>query len=328
MKTSEGILPPASLQDAHTRQVPEERKMALQEMALLELEQTSSNALCETLEEMGMAMAGRVLGRKDQGPAGRQARKQQALVKLVQSGGEQGAGVARILALAPQDRQALEMARQIVALSSRLAQDTLSQRRKQGVSAKLAALMAQQGWETTLFAMMEMGEVDPASLRPITRLMQQALDEPEVSLMEWFKRIAGWRERRQRLRVLLRVMAFELSACLPGQQQQRLAAVLQRLRRLLLFLGLENECRRIEGLCRLPTGTLLPLTIEIVGESWLFADWLNARLATLKPPGALRNRLIHHLATLYTLLPDGCFMDDDQREQIIGVLRQLAANQV
>ncbi len=302
--------------------------MALQEMALLELEQTSSNALSETLEEMGMAMASRVLGRKDLGPAGRQARKQQALIKLVQSGGEQGAGVARILALAPQDRQALEIARQIVALSSRLAQDTLSQRRKQDLSAKLAALMAQQGWETTLFAMMEMGEVDPASLRPITRLMQQALDEPEVSLMEWFKRIAGWRERRQRLRVLLRVMAFELSACLPGQQQQRLAVVLQRLRRLLLFLGLENECRRIEGLCRLPTDTLLPLTIEIVGESWLFADWLNARLATLKPPGALRNRLIYHLATLYTLLPDGCFMDDDQREQIIGVLRQLAANQV
>lgn len=297
--------------------------MPLQQMALLELEQTSSNALSETLEEMGMALAGRVLGRKNLGSAGRQARKQQALIKLQQAG-----GVARVLAMAPRDRQALEIARQIVILSSRLAQDALSQRRKQALSAKLAALMEQHGWETTLFAMMEGGEVDPASLRPITRLMQQALDEPEVSLTEWFKRIAGWTARRQQLRVLLRVMAFELSACLPGQQQQRLAAVLQRLRRLLLFLGLENECGRIEGLCQLPADTLLPLVIEIVGESWLFTEWLDERLATLKPPGALRNRLIHHLAALYTLLPDGCFMDDDQREQIIGVLRQLAANQV
>lgn len=302
--------------------------MALQERALIELEQTSSNAMSETLEEMGMALAGRVLGRKDRGSADRLARKQQALIRLVQSSNEPGSGMARVLAMAPQDHQALEMARQIATLSSYLTQDALSQRRKKALSAKLAALMEQHGWETTLFAMMEMGQVSPATLRPITRLLQQALDEPEVSLTEWFTRIAGWTARRQRLRVLLRVMAFELAACLPGQQQQRLAAVLQRLRRLLLFLGLENECRRIEGLCRLPTDTLLPLVIEIVGENWLFAEWLDERFAPLIPPGALRNRLIHHLTALFTLLPDGCFMDDDQRDQIIGVLRQLTANQV
>ncbi|CRL45294.1 HrpJ-like domain protein [Sodalis glossinidius str. 'morsitans'] len=302
--------------------------MALQEMALLELEQTSSNALSETLEDMGMALAGRLLGRKDRGSADRQTRKQKALIKLVQNSWEPGGGLALLLAMAPQECQALEIARQIATLSSYLAQDALSQRRKQALSAKLAALMEQHGWETTLFAMLEMAQVDPATLRPITHLLQQALDEPEVSLTEWFRRIAGWTARRQRLRLLLRVMAFELAACLPGQQQQRLAAVLQRLRRLSLFLGLENESRRIEGLCRLPAETLLPLVIEIVGENWLFASWLDERLTPLTPSGALRNRLLHHLVALYTLLPDGCFIDDDQREQIIDVLRQLAANQV
>ena len=101
--------------------------------------------------------------------------------------------------------------------------------------------MSEQGWEISLFGMLELGQVSKGALAQINRLFQQAMDEEVASLAEWFQRIMDWPDRRQRLRVLLRMMAFELSACVVGSQQQRLAGVLVRLRRLLLFLGLSRS---------------------------------------------------------------------------------------
>lgn len=189
-------------------------------------------------------------------------------------------------------------------------------------------LMEEGGWEIALFGMLELGQVDKGVLTQINRLFQRAMDEEEVTLAEWFQRIMAWPERRQRVRVLLRVMAFELSACVAGDQQHRLAAVLVRLRRLLLFLGLEKECQREEKLCQLPAESLLPLLIDMANESWLFEEWLAPRLTSLVTSRQLYNRLLQHLDALFSLMPDRCFSDDDQRDQIITVLRGMKGDQV
>lgn len=293
-------------------------------MALLELQETAGSALTETLEEMGMVLSGRLRDYQRGDMKERQELRQQALLKMVQRMQQQGD-------MPPQMQQqdaSQNIGQQILSVAAQLVAEGIERKQKKALSEQLSKLMEEDGWEIALFGMLELGKVDKGVLTQINRLFQQAMREDEVTLSEWFQRIMAWPERRQRVRVLLRVMAFELSACAAGDQQHRLAAVLVRLRRLLLFLGLENECQREETLCQLPEKSLLPLLIDMVNESWLFEEWLTPRLALLVTSRHLYNRLLQHLDAIFSLMPDCCFSDDDQRDQIVTVLRGMKGDQV
>ncbi|EIF3151162.1 SPI-2 type III secretion system apparatus protein SsaL, partial [Salmonella enterica subsp. enterica serovar Enteritidis] len=150
----------------------------------------------------------------------------------------------------------------------------------------------------------------------------------EMPLSQWFRRVADWPDRCERVRILLRAIAFELSICIEPSEQSRLAAALVRLRRLLLFLGLEKECQREEWICQLPPNTLLPLLLDIICERWLFSDWLLDRLTAIVSSSKMFNRLLQQLDAQFMLIPDNCFNDEDQREQILETLREVKINQV
>ncbi|EDH6694341.1 SPI-2 type III secretion system apparatus protein SsaL, partial [Salmonella enterica subsp. enterica serovar Typhi] len=179
-----------------------------------------------------------------------------------------------------------------------------------------------------VFSLLELGEVDTATLSSLKRFMQQAIDNDEMPLSQWFRRVADWPDRGERVRILLRAIAFELSICIEPSEQSRLAAALVRLRRLLLFLGLEKECQREEWICQLPPNTLLPLLLDIICERWLFSDWLLDRLTAIVSSSKMFNRLLQQLDAQFMLIPDNCFNDEDQREQILETLREVKINQV
>ncbi|KML18213.1 type III secretion system protein SsaL [Leclercia adecarboxylata] len=292
--------------------------------ALIELEETSGSALIETLEDMGMALSGRLKDFQQTDLKERLEQRQQALLRMVQRMQEQAGGIPAQLT---EQYTGSPLGRQLLGVATLLLAEKPNSKRRKELSDKLAELMGEEGWEISLFGMLELGQVSKGTLSQINRLFQQAMDEEVASLAEWFKRIMDWPDRRQRLRVLLRMIAFELSACIIGSQQQRLAGVLVRLRRLLLFFGLEQECLRTESACEMTSGTLLPLLIEIINESWLFDEWLSPRLAQRAASARLYNRLLQHLDALFSLMPAPCFNDEDQREQIIGVLRSMKVDQ-
>ncbi|WP_145558806.1 SepL/TyeA/HrpJ family type III secretion system gatekeeper [Yersinia mollaretii] len=318
------ITPAMNHEIAHsTQQAHTENTVSPMDMALLELQETSGSALTETLEDMGIALSGRLRDYPRACMKERQELRQQSLLTMIQRMQQQGDMPQQM-----QQNASQNIGQQILSVAAQLVADDIGRKKKKALSDKLSKLMEEGGWEIALFGMLELGQVDKGVLTQINRLFQRAMDEEEVTLAEWFQRIMAWSERRQRVRVLLRVMAFELSACVAGDQQHRLAAVIVRLRRLLLFLGLEKECQREEGLCQLPTESLLPLLIDMANESWLFEEWLAPRLASLVTSRHLYNRLLQHLDALFSLMPDHCFSDDDQRDQIITVLRGMKGGQV
>lgn len=288
--------------------------------ALIELEETSGSALIETLENMGMALSGRLKDFSQADLKERLEQRQQALLRMVQRMQEQAGGIPAQLT---QSHSGSLLGQQLLCVAALLLAEKPNSKRRRALSDKLAELMGEKDWEISLFGMLELGQVSKGALAQINRLFQQAMDEEVASLAEWFQRIMDWPDRRQRLRVLLRMMAFELSVCVVGSQQERLAGVLVRLRRLLLFLGLEQECLRTESACEMASGTLLPLLIEMTNESWLFDEWLAPRLAQLVESVRSYNRLLQHLDALFSLMPDPCFNDEDQREQILTVLRSM-----
>lgn len=288
--------------------------------ALIELEETLGSALIETLEDMGMALSGRLKDFQHADLKEILDQRQLALLRMVQRMQEQAGGIPAQLT---QQYSGSPLGQQLLGVAALLLAERPNSKRRKALSDKLAELMNEQGWEISLFGMLELGRVDKGALAQINRLFQQAMDEEVASLAEWFQRIMDWPERRQRLRTLLHMMTFELSACVVGSQQQRLAGVLVRLRRLLLFLGLEQECLRIESVCHMTSGTLLPLLIEMTNESWLFYEWLVPRLAQRTTSSRLHNRLLQHLDALFSLMPSPCFDDEDQRENILTVLRSM-----
>lgn len=297
-------------------------------MAMQELQETSGSALYETLQEMGMALSGKLHEDKKRLRCEQPDSRQQALINIVQRIAEQNSGELHFPNSTVNSPAEMEVAQRIMAVAMALSAQGLSGKTSRSLKESLNALLAIEGWELTLFGMMELTPIDKVTRAAIKRLMQQAMDEDDIPLSEWFRRIAAWPDRRQRVRVLLRTMAFELAACAQGSQQRRLATVLVRLRRLLLFLGLEKECQREELICQLPDNSLLSLLIVITSEKWLFGDWLLEQLTSLAVSRRILNHLLHHLDVVFTLLPDACFNDDDQREQILGVIRELKGDQV
>ncbi|HAT3808732.1 TPA: TyeA family type III secretion system gatekeeper subunit [Morganella morganii] len=292
--------------------------------ALIELEETLGCALTETLEDMGMSLSGQLKDFQRAECRDRQKQRLDALLRMVQRMQEQAGGIPAQLT---QYSDSLP-GQQLLGIAALLLAEKADRKKRKALSDKLAELMSQQGWEISLFGMLELGQVSKGTLAQINRLFQQAMDEEVASLAAWFQRIMDWPDRRRRVKVLLRMMVFELSACVAGSQQQRLAAVLVRLRRVLLFLGLEQECLRIESVCGMTPGTLLPLLVEMTNESWLFDEWLAPRLAQCTASVRLYNRLLQHLDGLFSLMPEPCFNDEDQREQILGVLRSMKGDGV
>lgn len=299
------------------------------DMALLELEEAAGESLDSTLEEMSLVLSGRMRDDKRLASSEKQLRRQQELIALIQRLREQDGGLPTFLAASTEENsEALEGLRRIFTIAQHLASTALDEKRKKALNAQLAQLIEENACETSLFGLMELGTVSKAVLAPIGRLFQRAMDEQDVSLSEWFKRIVDWSDRQRRLRVVLRMAAFELSLSVSGAQQTRLATVLVRLRRLLLFLGLEQECKEQEKRYLLPADSLLTLLIDISQESWLFEDWLIARISALTSSTTVFKHIVRYLDVQFRMMPDACFGDEDQRESILAVLQKLKGNQV
>ncbi|ECG8588919.1 SepL/TyeA/HrpJ family type III secretion system protein [Salmonella enterica subsp. salamae] len=297
------------------------------ELALKELQETTGSALYETMEEIGMALSGKLRDQYKPIDAEKLQRRQQALLRLIKQIQENNGATLQPLTGGNSDPD-LQNAYQIISLAMAINSDVLTKKKKRDLQSQLDALTAEEGWELAVFSLMELGKADTATLASLKRFMQQAIDNDDIPLSQWFRRVAGWPDRCERVRIMLRAMAFELSICIESSQQTRLAAALVRLRRLLLFLGLEKECQREECICQLPPNTLLLLMLDIICERWLFSDWLLEKLTAIVSSSRMLNRLLQQLDAQFTLIPDNCFNDEDQREQILGTLREIKANQV
>lgn len=171
-------------------------------------------------------------------------------------------------------------------------------------------------WVLKLFARVEFGATNLPELAGLRLLYQQAVSsQPE--LLYWLKQFSQYSGDQRHLRTLIRTLAFELSAGYKATDI-RLAAVITDLKWVLQFLTIKSHSHRLANYLDTPNLTgekITHLLLEIVQQSWLYIDWLDNEISAQ----VLENKYSYAkgLMELIKLLPDTCFMDDEQRNVII-----------
>ncbi len=306
---------------------------SVMELAGLELLEVRQTALEETMEGIGFSLSSRMRDQQSIETEKRNQRRQQLLVKLIAqlSGGTDHLLPSNIplgldiSLLASKLRQGeLSPGQQILLLAAMIAETKDNPLRRRSLSQLMAPLLADAGWEIELFGLLELGSQKSGELSAVKQLFTQSIYQDEFSIVEWFTRVSRWPQRQQRVRVLMRAMAFELSCQPLPQHGERLSATLYQLRRLLMFLGLEDHCNRMGKACGVAGDVILNEVLAVVGQHWLFSGWLQPRIeAIVGSDITMRRNFIRRFYELFNLMPIDFFDDQDQQGQILATLLEI-----
>ncbi|CNI25135.1 HrpJ domain-containing protein [Yersinia pekkanenii] len=306
---------------------------SVMELASMELAEVRQTALEETMEGIGLSLGSRLKDQKSVEAEERNLRRQQLLVTLVAQLSDGADTLLQqnipfdmdIALLASQLRQGrLSAGQQIVLLATMLAHCKDNPLRRRSLSQLLGPLLERNGWEVELFGLLALGTEKSRELGAVKQLFQQSIHQGELSVAEWFTQVSRWPQRQQRVRVLMRALAFDLSCQPPPKYGERLAATLYQLRRLLMFLGLEDHCHRMGTACGVSGDAILSEVLAVVGQPWLFSSWLQPRIEAISGGGTTEYReVIRRFYELFKFMPVECFNDREQQEQILTVLLEI-----
>lgn len=310
---------------------PAHSVMALASLELLDLQQAVLGENLEmTMEGIGLSLGARLKDQKAAQTEERHQRRLQLLVKMVAQLSDSAGTLLQqnipldidIALLTSKLHQGdLSVGQQVLLLATLVANCKENPLRRRRLMQLLGSVLENEGWEIELFGLLELGTAGSRSLGPIKQLFQQSIYQSELSITEWFARISRWPQRQQRVRLLMRAMAFDLSCQPPPKHGERLAATLNQLRRLLMFLCLEDHCHDIGRACGIEGDVVLWEVLAVVGQPWLFDNWLQPRIEMILGPDVnLRQKFVRRFYELFKLMPVECFNDQDQQVQILSIL--------
>jgi type III secretion system TyeA family effector delivery regulator len=200
--------------------------------------------------------------------------------------------------------------------------EALDGQKRKKIKDRLTALMdANPEWALEMFATLELGDVSPQTLSPLLQVMKRHQDkqdkEEAENLWEWFEEISDWPERDKRVRVLIRTLAVELSFCTDESHQKRLVATIKDLKKLLLFLGIEERSAFVAKSVELPARRVMKELLHTIEQTWITDSWVAHRLVSLSLTEDKHILYLGRFTEILKYLPDLCFLDDAQRSQIL-----------
>ncbi|MGL4602142.1 MAG: TyeA family type III secretion system gatekeeper subunit [Plesiomonas sp.] len=192
------------------------------------------------------------------------------------------------------------------------------------VKRRILSLLSKDGWEVALFGVIEFGKLPTDGFGAVRALFQESLHKGGMTITEWFNQVRDWPERRKRICVLLRALAYSLSVNDAQAERIRIANIIHQLRRLSLFLSLESDChlfdltllRLTQAENKIDSDQTITRIISIIEQPWVFPDWLIQSVDLHSLPTNIHTSYLNQLYQLFSRLPEACFNEPDQRNQI------------
>lgn len=312
----------AEVTETHGQIFPASNATAMAAAALAEVR---SEALEETMEGLSLGLSSHM--KKLMTGKGAEDPRFSALEKLLQQLGEQQASTVNKLveqfAHLGDGEQILSQLKQsgfdsgtlMLLLMALVVSGKLGQAAQKKLAKALKDLLSQVGAEIALFAALEGVALDHDGLQALQQLYQQAV-RGDGGLGKWFDMLQHLPDRRKRIRVLLRALSEPLSEPHSGRDLVKVAAVIDDLRRLLIFLTLEEHCAQLARATGLDGELVLRVTLQLIEQAWVYPQWLDEQLCLLPLMPARRLGFLRRWRELVRMIPEACFRDPEQKEHI------------
>ena len=332
----------ARISSAHTQQLLGEdrahatesrleiRGSQIEGRVLAALQGEQQSALLDTVEDLSLALGARFKDLKNKTDKTSIDPRNDALEQLAEGADLSMHNVAvgdvdALMSLLSQDKIPLDQA--LLLMASWLGKEGIDAKKRKKLEDKMAELMdANPEWALEIFANIELGAISQEAMAPLLQVMQRYHQQEEredtQGMWEWFEQIQHWPQRRERIKVLLRTLALELVICTDEAQKNLLIATLLDLKKLLLFLGIEDQSRRLAQAHGLSTEMVMEEILKTVEQTWINVEWIGQRLRKLD----LAEEVIPYLGRFMDVLkflPSLCFLDEEQRTQILEAFASL-----
>lgn len=295
-------------------------------------------ALQDTLEDMSLMLGNRLKGRGEAPALESDPLREDKLAQLAeQLGGERLDGMLQTLeANGLQDQLPalyesgeLSFSDTALLLASTLARQALGSKKHKKLLSQLEQLLeGNKDWSLTLFSELELGQVDHAAYEGLQQIIQrhhqQQHQESTEGMWEWFNNMRGWEDRQQRIKILLRTFSWELSSGVSEIPMEKLISSLLNLKKLLLFLGIEDYAKMLSRHISLPVEEILAEILLVIELRWGQPGWFSQRMEHLNIPEKKQVLWLLRLKDIIKFLPEICFLDEQQRKQLMETIEQLA----
>ncbi|ECJ9816607.1 TyeA family type III secretion system gatekeeper subunit [Salmonella enterica] len=316
----------------------EQKQSSISSLASEALNSMEEVALQDTLEDMSLMLGNRLKGRgKATAQESAQLRDDKLAQLAEQMGGERLDGMLLTLEANGQQEQLpalyekgeLSFSDATLLLAGSIARQAPGSKKHKKLSTLLEQLLkGEKDWSLTLFSELELGQVDHAAQEGLRQIVQrhhqQQHQESTEGMWQWFNDMRGWGDRRQRIKILLRTFSWELSSGVSDIPMEKLITSLLSLKKLLLFLGIEDYAKMLSRQISLPVEDILAEILLVIELRWGQPGWFIQRLGLLNIPEEKQILWLLRLKDILKFLPEICFLDEQQRKQLMETIEQLA----
>lgn len=301
-----------------------------------EIQEIRAESLMETMESMSLVMGTRL--RQNQSKKGADtesnSRLQELLMRWVPK--VEGRMLVELAARFPMlgtEGDPIAQMRQggvpdgamVLLLASLLGDPRLEHKRRKRLEDALSKLLEDESLGIDIFSWLELGELKKDELLPLRQLYQRTKRDDEESpqgMVAWFSEVREWPDRCQRLKVLIRAMALDLKPD-SGNQPAKIVTAINELKRLLLFFSMEDLCASVAYSVAIPEEEMLAEVLLLLEQSWIYPDWIQARMKRLNIDGERTFIWLRRMMELLRFIPSPCFQDDEQCGQLLEAFEQL-----
>ncbi|EBY6849574.1 TyeA family type III secretion system gatekeeper subunit [Salmonella enterica subsp. enterica] len=200
----------------------------------------------------------------------------------------------------------------------------LSSRKRKRLEDAVDKLLSDDELSISLFAWIDLSEVDSKKLQSLKRLYQRIAnddEETEKSLAEWFAEVKEWSDRYKRVKVLIKALALDLKIEFVDNKERIYSAIFQ-LKKLLIFLGLSESSDSLANELNLNNDVVMEEVITVLEQTWITKDWFIERAESMGLVEEQYGIWLMKLFSLMKIMPSPCFLDEDHNEQILTTISE------